>query len=151
MSPEIAITHLLTVTQFQQFLILCLCTNEHELSEPRIEYLLGGSSKNCSHVYFLLIVAMVLLLWCQIVLLWHHVIMVSSEHLFQTIVHVLPRKLAAGSIHDYLVCYCPLVGILFEVLRIMCFCGDMFWHDSNIIINNRDMPVTVRICGYCSD
>ncbi len=33
---------------------------------------------------------------------------------------VLPGKLAIGSIHDYLYCYCPLVGILFEVLRIEC-------------------------------
>ncbi len=41
---------------------------------------------------------------------------VASEHLYQTI--VLPRKLATGSIHDYFFCYCPLVGILFEVLRI---------------------------------
>ncbi len=49
--------------------------------------------------------------------------MVASEHLYQTIVQfdktiVLPRKLAIGSIHDYLFCYCPLVCILFEVLRI---------------------------------
>ncbi len=40
----------------------------------------------------------------------------SEQHLYQTI--VLPRKLATGSIHDYLFCYCPLVGILFKVLRI---------------------------------
>ncbi len=40
----------------------------------------------------------------------------SEQHLYQAI--VLPRKLATGSIHDYLFCYCPLVGILFEVLRI---------------------------------
>ncbi len=49
--------------------------------------------------------------------------MVASEHLYQTTVQfdktiVLPRKLLTGSIHDYLFCYCPLVGILFEVLRI---------------------------------
>ncbi len=47
----------------------------------------------------------------------------SEQHLFQTIVQfdktiVLPRKHATGSIHDYLFCYCPLLGILFEVLRI---------------------------------
>ncbi len=47
----------------------------------------------------------------------------SEEHLFQTIVKfdktiVLHRKLTTGRIHDYLFCYCPLVGILFEVLRI---------------------------------
>ncbi len=40
-----------------------------EFSVPQIEYPLGGSSKTGSHVYFLLIVAMVLLLWCQVVLL----------------------------------------------------------------------------------
>ncbi len=28
---------------------------------------------------------------------------------------VLHGKLATGSIHDYLFCYCPLVGILFEI------------------------------------
>ncbi len=89
----------------------------NEFSVPQIEYPLGGSSKKGSHIYFLLIVAMVLLLWCQIVLLWHQVTMVASEqHSYQTI--ILPRKLATGSIHDYLFCYCPLVGILFEVLRI---------------------------------
>ncbi len=41
----------------------------------------------------------------------------SEQHLYQSI--VLPRKLATGSIHDYLFCYCPLVGILFELLTIM--------------------------------
>ncbi len=51
----------------------------------------------------------------------------QSEHLYQTIVQfdktiVLPRKLATGSIH--LLCYCPLVGILFEVLRII---NSVFW------------------------
>ncbi len=40
----------------------------------------------------------------------------SEQHLYQTI--VLPRKLTTGSIYDYLFWYCPLVGILFEVLRI---------------------------------
>ncbi len=47
----------------------------------------------------------------------------SEQHLCQTIVQfdktiVLPRKLPTGSIHDYFFCYCPLVGILFEVMRI---------------------------------
>ncbi len=41
--------------------------------------------------------------------------MVASEkHLYQTI--VLPRKLATGSIHDYIFL---LVGFPFEVLRII--------------------------------
>ncbi len=44
--------------------------------------------------------------------------MVASEHLYQTV--VLTRKITTGSIHDYLFCYCPLLGILFEVLRIDC-------------------------------
>ncbi len=47
----------------------------------------------------------------------------SEQHLFKTIVQfdktiVLPRKCTTGSIHDYLFCYCPLVGTPFEVLRI---------------------------------
>ncbi len=88
-----------------------------ELSAPQIKYTLGGSSKKGSHVCILLIVAMVLLLWHQIVLLWHQVTMVSSkQNLYQTI--VLPIKVSIGSIHDYHFCCCPLVGILFEVLRI---------------------------------
>ncbi len=50
-------------------------------------------------------------------------IVISEQHLYQTIVQfdktiVLPRKIATVNIHDYLFCYCPLVGILFEVLRI---------------------------------
>ncbi len=90
-------------------------------SVPQIEYPLESSSKKGSHVYFLLIVAMVLLFWHQIVLLWHQVTMVASEqHLYQTI--VLPRKLTTRSIHDYLFCYCPLVCIIFEVLRICWGC-----------------------------
>ncbi len=73
----------------------------YEFSVPQIEHPLGGSSKKRSYVYFLLVVAMVLLLWCQILLLWHQDTMVASEqHLYQTI--VLPRKLATGSIHDHL-------------------------------------------------
>ncbi len=52
-------------------------------------------------------------------------IVTSEQHLYQTIVQfdktivLLPRKLATGNIHDYLFCYFPLVGILFEVLRIL--------------------------------
>ncbi len=51
-------------------------------------------------------------------------IVTSEQHSYQTIVQfdktiVLPRKLATGNIHDYLFCYFPLVGILFEVLRIV--------------------------------
>ncbi len=62
---------------------------------------------------------------CTIVTSGHHGI-ISEQYLYQTIVQfdktiVLPRKRATGSIHDYLFCYCPLVGILFEVLRIANF------------------------------
>ncbi len=105
--------------QLNKLGILCC-----QFSVPQIEYPLGGSKKG-SDVYFLLIVAMVVLLWCQIILLWHHVTMVASEqHLYQTIVQfdqtiVLSRKLATGSIHDYLFCYYPLMGILFGVLKIV--------------------------------
>ncbi len=88
-----------------------------QFSLPQIVCSPGGSNKIGSHAYFLLIVAMVLLLWRQIVLLWHQVTMVTSEqHLYQTI--ILPRKLITGSIHNYLLCYFPVVGIIFEVLRI---------------------------------
>ncbi len=91
---------------------------QENFSVPQIEHPLGCCSKKGSHVYFLLIIAMVLLLWLQIVLLWHQVTMVAPEqHLYQTI--ALPRKLATGSTHDYLFCYCPLVDILFELLRIV--------------------------------
>ncbi len=31
----------------------------------------------------------------------------------------VPLQLSPGSKHDHLFCYCPLVGILFEVLRIV--------------------------------
>ncbi len=41
-----------------------------QFSVPQIEYTLGGTSKMGSHIYFLLIVAMVLLLLRHIVLLW---------------------------------------------------------------------------------
>ncbi len=78
----------------------------------RIE--LGGSSKKGSQVYFLMIVAMVLILWHQIVLFCHQVTIVAlEEHWFQTIVQigktiVLPIKLATGNIHDNLFYYCHL-------------------------------------------
>ncbi len=68
----------------------------------------------------MLIVAMVLLLWHHIVLLWCQDIISIKQTIVQfdkTI--VFPRNLATGSIYDYLFCYCPLVGILFEVLRIV--------------------------------
>ncbi len=90
-----------------------ICLVDIVFSVSPIEYPLGGNIIKGSHVYFLLIVAVVLLLW-------HQVTMVASEqHVFQTIVQfdktiVLPRQLATGSMHDYLFGYCPIVGILFR-------------------------------------
>ncbi len=52
--------------------------------------------------------------YCIIVTSGHHGSSIRT-HLYQTI--ELPRKLPTGSIHD-LFCYCPLVSILFEVLKI---------------------------------
>ncbi len=50
-------------------------------------------------------------------------VVAPEQHLYQTRVQfdktlVVPRKLATGSIHYYLLYYCPLVRILFEVPRI---------------------------------
>ncbi len=83
-----------------------------------------GQLQKCCHIYFLLIVAIVVLLWRQIVLFWHQVSMVATEqHLFQTIVKfdktiVLPRKLATWKNTWLPFLLMPLVGIPFEVLRI---------------------------------
>ncbi len=44
--------------------------NSIQFSVPQIKYPLGGSSKKGSHVYFLLQVFWVILLFCQIVLLF---------------------------------------------------------------------------------
>ncbi len=43
---------------------------------------------------------------------WPDVTIVQSD-----VTIVVPWQLSTGSKHDYLFCYCPLVGILFEVLR----------------------------------
>ncbi len=89
-----------------------------QFSVPQIEYTLGGSSKKGSHVYFLLschdTTIVTWLYFCDISPL---TMVALEQHLYQTI--VLPRKLGTGSTHDYLFCYCPLEGMLFEVLRIM--------------------------------
>ncbi len=70
------------MTLFQED-ISCLCI-KCVFTVRYNEFPLGSSTKSGSHVYFLLIVAMVLLLWCQIVLLWHQVTIVTSEqHLWQ--------------------------------------------------------------------
>ncbi len=77
---------------------------------------LGGSSKKGSHVYFLLIVAIVLTTIvtsaCTIVTSGHLTIVASEQHLYQTIVQfdktiVFPRKLASGSIHAYFFATAP--------------------------------------------
>ncbi len=77
----------------------------------------------CNSQYFLLQVFWVILLFCQIVLLfdinvlmlpwWPDVTIVQSD---ATI--VVLWQLSTGSIHDYVFCYCLLVGIIFEVLSI---------------------------------
>ncbi len=54
----------------------------------------------------------------------------SEQHLYQTI--VLPRKLATGSIYDYLFCTAPLVGIQFEVLRITEGCNIVLLSSSGV-------------------
>ncbi len=86
----------------------------------QLEYPLGGSSKNDSHVHFLLQVFWVILLFDINVVLtlpwWPDVTIIQSD-----VTIVVPWQLSTGSKHDYRFCYCPLVGILFEVLRII-------WH-----------------------
>ncbi len=97
--------------------IISLTAHHLYFSVPQIEYPLGGSIKKGSHDYFLLIVAMVILVTSDCTI-------VTSGHLCQTIVQfdktiVLPRNPATGSIHDYLFCNSPL----FEVLRITELCN----------------------------
>ncbi len=67
-------------------------------------------------------------------------IVTSEQYLYQTIVQfdetiVLPRKHATGNIHDYLFWYCPLVGILFEVLRIV----------GIFVINSLNVELLIRV------
>ncbi len=50
-----------------------------QFSVPQIEYQLGGSSKKGSHVYFLLQVFWVILLFCQIVLLFDINVVLTSQ------------------------------------------------------------------------
>ncbi len=83
-----------------------------QVSVPQTEYTLGGSNKKGSHVYFLLIVAMVLLLWHEIALLWHQVTMVALEqHLYQN--YSITQKTCNRKYTWLPFSYCPLVGILF--------------------------------------
>ncbi len=88
-----------------------------KFSVPQIEYPLGGScKKKGSHVYFLLHVFWVILLFdINVVLMlpwWPDVTIVQSD-----ITIVVPWQQSTGRKHDYRFCYCPLVGIIFEVLR----------------------------------
>ncbi len=101
-----------TIIKFYSFALFCqrILSTSNRIPTRR-------QSQIGSHVYFLLIIAMVILLTSD------SAIVTSEQCLYQTIVQfdktiVLPRKLATGNIHDYLSSYCPLVGILFEVLRI---------------------------------
>ncbi len=50
-----------------------------QFSVPQIEYPLGGSSKKGGHVYFLLQVFWVILLFCQIVLLFDINVVMTSQ------------------------------------------------------------------------
>ncbi len=98
-------------------LIIFLSASHCQFSVPWIEYSPGGSSKKGSHVYFLLQVYWVILLFdINAVLMlpwWSDVTIVQSD-----VTIVVSWQLSTGSKHDYLFRYCPLVGILFEVLRI---------------------------------
>ncbi len=84
---------------------------------PQIKYPLGGSSKKGSHVNFLLYIFWVIPLFdINVVLLlpwWPDFTIVQSD-----VTMVVPWQLSTGSKHNHLFCYCPLVGILFKVLRI---------------------------------
>ncbi len=71
-----------------------------QFSVPQIEYPLGGSSKKGSHVYFLLQVFWVILLFdinVVLILPWSpDVTIVLSD------ITVVPWQLSTGSKHDYL-------------------------------------------------
>ncbi len=88
-----------------------------QFSVAQIEYPLGGSNKRSSHVYFLLQVFWIILLFdINVVLMlpwWHDVKIIQCD-----VTIVVPWQLSTGSKHDYLVLL-PLVGKLFEVLRIV--------------------------------
>ncbi len=72
----------------------------------------------------------------------------SEQYLYQTIVQfdktiVLTRKPATRSIHDYFFCNCPIVGILFEVLRIIPKLNahiDYLPCVLQVVVNKREMP-----------
>ncbi len=90
---------------FSTVISMAWCTHMTTFSVPQIEYPLGGRSKKG-----LLPVDS-----------WYGTSIVTSDYTIMTSrqIIVLPRKPATGSIHDYLFCFGPLVGILFEVLSIV--------------------------------
>ncbi len=84
-----------------------------QFSVPQIEYQLGRSIKKSSHVYFLLQV-----FWVILLLDINVVLMLPWCPDVTIVIILVPWQLSTGSKHDYLFCYCPLVGILLQVLRI---------------------------------
>ncbi len=132
-----------------------------QFSVPQIEYQLGAVAKKGSHVYFLLQVFWVILLFDMKVVLilqwWPDVTIVQSD-----VTIVVPWQLSTGSIHDYLFYYCPLVCVLFEVLKIvppLCvkcvrgtsvfkvvyLCIPLRWHCINDVYNVAGLCVVIFI------
>ncbi len=112
-----------------------------QFSVPQIEYPLGGSSKKGSHVYFLLQVFWVILLFdINVVLMlrwWHDVTIVPSD-----ITIVVPWQLSTGSKHDYLFCYCPLVGSIWGTeMTLQCFMAHF-----NIILTSKMSSMFIAFC-----
>ncbi len=95
-----------------------ISTFHYILKVHQVEYPLGGSSIKYIYTSYWQLTWYWYSMYCDVRLyyLWHQVtIEASRQHLYQTIVQfdktiVLPKQFAIGSIHDYLFCYCPLVG-----------------------------------------
>ncbi len=87
----------------------------NQFSIPQIEYPLRSSSKKCNHLYFMLQVFWIILLFCQIVLLfdinilmlpwWPHATRIQSD-----ITIAVPWQLSTGIIHIYIFLLLPLSG-----------------------------------------
>ncbi len=80
---------------------------------------------------------------------WTDVTIVQSD-----VTIVVPWQLLTGSIHDYLFCYCPLGGILFELLRIVVMEhtneGHKDFHqDIQNAIETKQSMWTFKIQNYC--
>ncbi len=133
-------------------LMLQFMSTNVEFSVPRIEYQIGGSSLKGSHVYFLMQVFWVTLLFCQIILLfelnvlmlqwWPDVTIVQSD-----VTIGIPWQLSTGSKNDYPFCNCPLdlVGILFEVLIIKVIFWGTFSHIHAHTEDSAGNPLEIRI------